>query len=126
MKTLKIGIAEYDQMKARTIAIARGEYKPAKSEPKVWFTSVESFAKVLSQRNRELLALIAREKPDSLTTLAMLTGRSKSNLSRTLKTMSRYGLVELKEGQRGTLIPRARYHRVRLDVSFTAPPQKVA
>ena len=45
-------------------------------------------------RNRELLALIAREKPDSLTELTTLAGRNKSNLSRTLKTMSRYGLVE--------------------------------
>ena len=123
MKTLKIGIAGYDQMKARTMAIARGEHKPAKGEPKVWFTSVESFAKVLSQRNRELLALIAREKPDSLTALATLAGRNKSNLSRTLKTMSRYGLVELKEGRHGTLIPRARYDRVSLDVSFTTPRQ---
>ena len=34
MKTLKIGIAGYDQMKARTIAIARGEHKPVKGEPK--------------------------------------------------------------------------------------------
>ena len=61
MKTLKIGIAGYDRMKARTMAIARGEHKPGKGEPKVWFPSVESFAKVLSQRNRELLTLIARE-----------------------------------------------------------------
>ena len=76
MKTLKIGIAGYDQMKARTMAIARGEHKPPKGEPKVWFTSVESFAKVLSQRNRELLALIAREKPDSLTELATLVGET--------------------------------------------------
>ena len=124
MKTLKIGIADYDRMKARTMAIARGEHKPAKSEPTVWFTSVESFAKVLSQRNRELLGLIAREKPDSLTELATLSGRNKSNLSRTLKTMSRYGLVELEEGERGTLIPRVRYDQVSLDVSLT--PRQVA
>ncbi len=126
MKTLKVGIAGYDQMKSRTMAIARGEYKPAKREPRVWFTSVESFAKVLSQRNRELLALIAQEKPDSLTELAALAGRNKSNLSRTLKTMSRYGLVELKEGQRGKLIPRVRYDQVSLDVSFVSTPQEVA
>ena len=44
MKTLKIGIAGYDRMKARTMAIARGEHKPGRGEPKVWFTSVESFA----------------------------------------------------------------------------------
>ena len=120
MKTLRIGIAGYDRMKARTMAIARGEHKPAKGEPMAWFTSIESFAKVLSARNRELLALIAQEKPDSLTELAELAGRDKSNLSRTLKTMSRYGLVELKEGQRGTLVPRVPYDRVSLDVSLTS------
>ena len=111
MKTLKIGIAGYDRMKARTMGSgfhrdARGEHKPTRGEPTVWFTSIESFAKVLSQRNRELLAMIGREKPGSVTELAELSGRSKSNLSRTLKTMSRYGLVELREGKRGTLVPR--------------------
>lgn len=126
MKTLKIGIADYDRMKARTMEIARGERKPAKGEPMVWFTSVESFAKVLSRRNQELLALIAREKPRSLTELAELAGRNKSNLSRTLKTMSRYGLVELTEGRHGMLVPRVRYDRVRLDVSLTPLPHQVA
>ena len=126
MKTLKIGIAGYDRMKARTMAIARGELKPAKGEPTVWFTSVESFAKVLSQRNRELLEMIAREKPGSLTELAELAGRNKSNLSRTLKTMSQYGLVELKAGRRGTLIPRVPYDQVSLDVSLTSTPRHVA
>lgn len=126
MRTLRIGIADYDRMKARTMEIARGERKPAKGEPMVWFTSVESFAKVLSRRNQELLALIAREKPRSLTELAELAGRNKSNLSRTLKTMSRYGLVELTEGRRGMLVPRVRYDRVRLDVSLTPLPHQVA
>ncbi|MCE2483425.1 MAG: helix-turn-helix domain-containing protein [Alphaproteobacteria bacterium] len=95
-------------------------------QPTVWFTSIESFAKVLSGRNRELLATIASEKPDSLTELAELAGRSKSNLSRTLKTMSRYGLVELSEGERGTLVPRVPYDQVRLDVSLTSSSQRVA
>ena len=126
MKTLKIGIANYDRMKARTMAIARGQHEPTKGEPTVWFTSIESFAKVLSQRNRELLEMIAHEKPDSLTALAELAGRSKSNLSRTLKTMSRYGLVELEEGRRGTLVPRVPYDQVRLDVSLTSASKNVA
>ena len=126
MKTLKIGIAGYDRMKARTMTIARGEHKLARGEPTVWFTSIESFAKVLSQRNRELLAMIGREKPGSVTEPAELSGRSKSNLSRTLKTMSRYGLVELQEGERGTLVPRVPYDQVRLDVSLTQPPRQVA
>ena len=126
MKTLKIGIAGYDRMKARTMAIARGEHKPARGEPTVWFTSIESFARVLSGRNRELLETIAREKPDSLTELAELAGRSKSNLSRTLKTMSRYGLVELSEGERGSVVPRVPYDQVRLDVSLKSGPRQVA
>ena len=126
MKTLQIGIASYERMKERTTAIARGEHKPAKGEPTVWFTSIESFARVLSQRNRELLAVIARESPDSLTELAVLAGRSKSNLSRTLKTMSRYGLVELEHGRRGTVVPRVPYSQVRLDVSLTTPSQPAA
>ena len=116
MKTLRVGIADYGRMKARTLAIARGEHKPGTGEPKVWFSSVESFAKVLSQRNRDLLTLIAAEQPASLTQLAELSGRKKSNLSRTLKTMSQYGFVELKEGRRRALVPRVPYDRVSLDV----------
>ena len=96
------------------MAIARGEHAPGSGEPKIWFASVESFAKVLSRRNRELLAMIAQEKPESLTELAELAGRSRSNLSRTLKTMSHYGLVELTRGDRGTLVPRVPYDQVRL------------
>ena len=126
MKTLKMGIADYDQMKARTMAIVRGEYKPARGEPKIWLTSIESFARLLSGRNRELLALIAREKPDSLTELAELAGRNRSHLSRTLRTMSHYGLVELKEGKRGTVVPRVPYDRVNLHMPLTSTPQRVA
>ena len=33
MRTLRVGIASFEQMKARTVAIARGEYKPAAGEP---------------------------------------------------------------------------------------------
>ena len=119
MRTLKIGIAGYDRMKARTLAIARGDYSPATDEPKVWFTSIDSLAKVLSEHNRHLLGLISQEAPGSLTELAAMAGRSKSNLSRTLKTMAQYGLVELQRGSRGRLVPRVPYDQVRLDVSLT-------
>lgn len=116
MTTLKVGIASYDQMKARTLAIARGAYRPRRGEPKIWFTSVESFAKVLSDRNRALLALIADSRPGSLAELAATSGRAKSNLSRTLKTMERYGLVELRTGTGGTLVPRVRCTDIALDL----------
>ncbi len=112
MKTLRVGIATYDEMKARTLAIARGEYRPRADEPQVWFTSAESFAKVLSDRNRDLLRVIAQSAPASLAELAELTGRQKSNLSRTLRTMQRYGFVRLERGKRGSLVPRVPYRRV--------------
>jgi predicted transcriptional regulator len=119
MKTLRVGIASYEQMKARTLAIARGEYKPAIGEPKVWFTSAESFARVLSDRNRALLGIIATSAPDSLTRLVELTGRKKSNLSRTLKTMERYGFVQLSRGARGSVIPRVSYEQVSLTLPLS-------
>ncbi len=116
MTTLKIGIATYDEMKARTIAIAKGEHKPKRGEPKVWFTSMESFARILSDRNRELLDLMIETEPGSIAELAALSGRAKSNLSRTLKTMERYGLVVLERGPKGRIKPRVPYSGIVLDV----------
>lgn len=118
MKTLRIGIASYEAMKARTLAIAKGEIRPRASDPKVWFTSPESFAKVLSNRNRELLAVIAEARPGSLHELAQQTGRTPGNLSRTLHTMERYGLVRLHKGARGALRAEVAYRDVRLEMSL--------
>lgn len=114
MPTLSIGIASYDEMKARTLVIARANVA---YEPKTWFTSMESLAKVLSDRNRALLALIVEAKPGSPAGLASLSGRATSNLSRTLKTMARYDLVELEKGEDGTLIPRVPYTAIALEVA---------
>lgn len=116
MTTLKVGIATYEQMKARSMSIARGELVPGLSEPKVWFTSLESFAKIMSERNQELLKIIAKEQPNSLTELEVLSGRKKANLSRTLNRMAVYGLVELQRGERGRIAPRVRFDRLELDL----------
>ena len=119
MTTLRVGIASYEEMKARTMAVARGERRVSRSEPKVWFTSTDSFAKVLSAGNRELLRLIAEQSPGSLDELARITGRAKSNLSRTLKTMEGYGLVILERGERGRITPKITHDRVELDLQLT-------
>ena len=120
MKILRIGIASYQDMKARTLAIARGELKPKAGDPKVWFTSTESFAKVLSNRNRALLAVIAATQPGSLQELAGRTGRKASNLSRTLKTMERYGFVQLHRGERGRIRPEVPYQSIWLELPLSA------
>ncbi len=84
-----------EDYKKRTIAIAQGEYKLKQSEPKIWFESLQSMAQVLSHENQQLLKIIKEQKPTSLKDLEIATGRKRSNLSRTLKTMSRYGIVDL-------------------------------
>jgi len=116
MKTLKIGISSYKTMKARTMAIAKGERKPKRGEPKIWFTSMESFSKILSDKNRALLRLIIETQPESLVELAGLSGRAKSNLSRTLRTMEGYGLVRLDKKAGGKIVPRVPYEDIVLDV----------
>ena len=100
------------------MAIARGSLKPKPGDPKVWFPSAESLVRVLSDRNRALLATIRQAQPKSLADLAELTGRKKSNLSRTLKTMERYGIVKLDRGQNRHLVASVPYESVTVDLSL--------
>ena len=100
MRKVVIGIMPQDKIRERILAIARGEYKPKRNEPKVWFPSMKSVAEVLSDNNRALLKMIAEMQPESLSELADAAGRKPSNLSRTLKTMEHYGFVELRKRNR--------------------------
>ena len=120
MKKLIVGIASYDEMKARSLAIASGKYSPKRDEPKVWFTSLESFAKVLSKRNVELLQIITEHQPVGYKELEALSGRKIPSLSRTLKTMERYGLVRLEKGPDRKIIPHALYSDVELKYPLQA------
>ncbi len=101
MKIIKIGIAPQEKIRARILAISKGEIKPKASDPTIWFTSMHSLSQVLSDENRTLLEIIRTAKPSSISELAQLTGRKQSNLSRTLKTMSQYGLVQMTKKDRG-------------------------
>ena len=82
------------------MAIARGELKPGADAPKLWFTSFESLARVLSDKNRALLDLIVEREPKSLAELEALSGRAKSNLSRTLKNHGTLRLGRITRGRR--------------------------
>lgn len=95
MTIIKIGIASQEQIRARILAVAKGQLKPKSSDPKVWFTSMSSLSQVLSDDNLALLKVIRQMKPTSISELSLISHRKQSNLSRTLKTMSSYGLVEM-------------------------------
>jgi len=123
MSTLNIGIADTEETKARSLRVARGEEQPSPDDPKVWFVSTESFSKVLSAPNREMLRLIVEKEPDSLDALSALTGRAKSNLSRTLKTMTGYGLVRMERSGK-KLAPKLVHDRVVLELVLASPRRK--
>lgn len=126
MKTLKVGIMGYEEMKKRNIAIARGEYTPKRGEPKVFFPSFEALAGVLSENNRALLQLIVDNQPESMSELAKISGRKTASLSRTLKSMAGYGLISLQKRAGGKLRPKVEYSGVVLDLPIARKQEHAA
>jgi predicted transcriptional regulator len=126
-KVMKVGIISKQDYIKRTLAIAKGDYKPRKDEPKIWFESIQSLAQVLSTENQKLLRTIIQHEPRSIAQLESLTHRNKSNLSRTLKTMERYGIVELKKEKRRVL-PRVKVtdFNVEFGLNYSSPAQSSA
>lgn len=127
-KTIRVGIMPLERVRNYTVAIANGTYKRKSTEPKIWFTSIKSFAAVLSDENRELLRIIHDNKPESIADLEQMTGRKASNLSRTLHTMANYALVRLENGSQGRgrravkPVAVARSVNLTLDIGFGGKP----
>jgi predicted transcriptional regulator len=96
MTVLKVGVMPREQFQRHMLDIASGKYKPKRGDPKIWFSSMKSLSEVLSDNNVRLLKLIKNHNPETIKELAEISGRQTSNLSRTLKTMERYGIVELR------------------------------
>jgi predicted transcriptional regulator len=117
MKVLRIGIASADDFKARTIAIAKGGVKVRPYDPKIWFSSAQSVGRLIDH-NWSLLQEIRRRPPRSMTELAERTGRSLSNLSRTLKLLEMRGLVSIEPGNGLSKRPVVSYDRIEV---VTAP-----
>jgi predicted transcriptional regulator len=79
---------------------------------------LQSFAQVLSDDNRLLLHVIEEQKPKSISELGVLTGRNKSNLSRTLHTLAGYGIVDLVRERARELMPRVKATHFKLEVGI--------
>lgn len=125
VKTLHIGIASPAYVERRMLEIAHGG-KLRPGEPKVWMSSFESLAKVLSDKNMALLLTIRNSRPQSVTELARLSGRAVSNLSRTLHSMERLGLVKFEEASGGRKVPTAIFTKVKLECTIEPPQPKAA
>jgi predicted transcriptional regulator len=111
---MKRKTGSFNQFKAMTLAVVRGERKLSPHEPKIWveavegaepakgkirFRSLEAGAKLLSARNRKLLRTIVRRQPKSVSALAAMTGRAEQNLLRTLRKLTDAGIVRLDRGE---------------------------
>lgn len=125
VRVMHIGIAPRGYVKQRMIAIAKGGPVRA-GEPKHWVSSLESLAKVLSEENMLLLEMIRHSKPESLTELAKLSGRAKSNLSRTIQTMESLGLIEISVAQHGKKIPTVAYDKLKFEYELHPARPKTA
>ena len=62
MKIVKIGIASQEEIRERLLSIAKGELKPKKSDPKIWFTSLESLIRTMDQNFTTGLNSIVRSQ----------------------------------------------------------------
>lgn len=89
-----VGIASHNEIKQRLFASARGEKVFDPAGPKFWM-SADALMRLLTEENLELLAIIDREKPKSVSALANLVGREQGNVSRTIGKFERAGLVRL-------------------------------
>ena len=105
----RIGIMSEKLIRMRVLAIAQGKYKPAVDEPKLWYTSFNTISQILNPENVTLLRLIDDERPQSVTELAEISGRKKSNLSNTLKVLSEKGFIRMEQGKGRCLKPVALY-----------------
>jgi len=83
-----------NDLKEEMRAVARGERKasPLPAAP---------LLAALSKEALDLLSVLLRERPASVTDLAVLTGRAQSNISRSLQLLARLRMVRLVKVGRG-------------------------
>ncbi|EWS98921.1 3',5'-cyclic-nucleotide phosphodiesterase [Pseudoalteromonas sp. SCSIO_11900] len=98
----------------------KGQTPSSTNQVDVWFDSLKSIASVLSEENQHLLKIIADKKPENITELSELTGRAVSNLSRTIKTLEKHGLINI-ESFGKSIRPKIKYSNFNIlcDLSFS-------
>lgn len=114
-RILHIGIAPREYIHRRMLDIAKGAVRRRPDEPRVWFTSAEALARVLSKKNMVLIEAIRRSEPASVTELAERVGRNKTNVVRSLKALQQFEIVDFDEGEGGRKAPRLNYDDFRVD-----------
>ena len=116
MKSIRIGVASDQEIRSRMLDIAAGRIKPSANDPKIWVRSADEFRKLMSDKNVNLLAAIRNQHPNSISELAQSIHEDQGNLTKRLKMLASFGLVELKEGERtrgkSAVVPSVPFDRI--------------
>jgi predicted transcriptional regulator len=115
-KTIKIGIATVQEMRARTLAVVAGARKVLPGEPKVWFPSISDALRVVSDENMALLRVLREQQPQSVEALAFAVGKPVTEVAQSLQTMANFSLVKLNRKQ-GVVVPVAACDRVTIELA---------
>lgn len=117
-RILHIGIAPRERIHKRMLDLAKGVRKLRPGDPRVWFTSWEALARVLSKKNMLLIEMIRDAEPESVTALAKKVRRNKTNVLRSLKILKEFEIVDFEEGEGGRRAPRLNYDDFRVETQL--------
>lgn len=104
------------ELRAEMVGVARGKIKAPADAGTASFESVEAMARLLTRENRELLAAIDEQKPESVAALATIVHRAEPNVSRTISKLVDAGFVTLRKGKGKSKIPEVKIRRVTIEI----------
>lgn len=119
-------IQSMKQLKAEMLAVTRGRRQPPVDAGQMSFDSVEAVMRLLTPDNRQLLAVIEKNRPTSVADLARMVGRAESNVSRTLSKLVAGGFVRLRPGAGKAKVPEVVIHRLTVDIDVCRFDDRVA
>ena len=114
MKGVKI--QSHAALRKEMKAVASGQRRAPRDAGGISFDSADALLRLLTPRNRELLAVIRDRKPQSIAELAALTGRKPPNVTRTLGKLEAVGFVRMMTVRRKKVpVAAVKTFRIRVD-----------
>jgi predicted transcriptional regulator len=96
----EVKIQGHGALRKEMKGVASGSRQAPAHANGISFDSVETLLRLLTPKNRELLAIIRDKNPQSIAELAELTGRKSPNVTRTLGKLEAVGFVRMKTVKR--------------------------
>lgn len=104
MTTLRVTVGQGEKLERETeerIRAAEAGEELDDDQPVLDFDGYETLARFLSSRNLELLEIISREEPDSISETAALVDRDYRDVHRNLTELADLGLLRFRGGGPG-------------------------